>query len=169
MGWGVNGNKTARYSIAVFGEWSSLLSAIGSVTKLQRRHHDITVLGPSDAFGDPALNRLTKRLGSHIERCFSERFELAFNRQDPKLTCTKGPFAVHLTIAVSEGHATLREALQLWMPDMHAARIDEDLRQACLYLWCQVLEPEIEQKVSLALLDMRPLRVELRELRPITE
>lgn len=167
MGWNVNGKVTARYSIAVFGEWSSLLSAIESVTKLQRQHHDITVLGQSDAFADPALDRLAKKLGSQIEQCLSERIELAFEQQHPKLTCTKGPFSVYLAVAVSEGHANLREALKLWMPEIHAARIDKDLKQACLYLWCQVLEPEIEQKVSLALLNMRPMRVELRELRPI--
>lgn len=167
MGWDVNGKKTARYSIAVFGEWPSLISAIGSVAKLQRRHHDITVLGQSEAFSDPALDEHAKRLGNQIERCLSERFELAFDQQDPKLTCTNGPFAVHLTVAANEGHANLRDALKLWMPEIHAARIEEDLKQACLHLWCQVFEPEIEQKVSLALLATRPLRVELRELRPI--
>jgi len=163
----VNGNKTARYSIAVFDEWSSLLSAIRSIVKLQRRHDDITILGRSEAFADPALTGLTKKLGEKVDRCFSECFELAFVQQNPKLTCTKGPFAAHLTVAASEGHVSLREALKLWMPEIHADRINEDLKQACLHLWCQVFEPESEQKISLALLDMRPLRVELRDLRLI--
>jgi hypothetical protein len=163
----VNGNRAPRYAVAVFGEWPLLLSAIRSLAGLDRRRNAVTILGQTAAFADPSLGALVKALGKPIERSFSERFALEFSRQVPALTCTKGPFATQLAIAAKEGRDTLLDALKIWMPETHAARIDNDLKKAHLHLWNRVFDPEGEQKVSLLLLKMRPLRVEVRDLRPM--
>lgn len=156
----------ARYAIAIFRDWSDVLCAVAALSHAPNASCALSLLGLSRLFDDPVLLATMSDLSPALRHAIGTRLTLAFGQLDNALSCTAGALADQL-LHHQQGAKAVVEVLSTWMLTRQAARLDEDIRRSRALLWARLFSPEQEQATCTILLDARPLRLEVHDLKPI--
>ena len=153
-----------RYVLAIFQDWSPLLTAAASLARLPDFGSQIGVLGRSSLFAVPELLTAMSGLDTGFRHGIEQRTKLLFPKPPEEIGCSDGGLARQLSRRIEEGCACLTDALAAWMMAGQAVRLADDISQGRLLLWARLFSPQQEQQGCRLLLVSGPLRVEVHDL-----
>jgi hypothetical protein len=148
--------QTQRFAIATFNSGSDVEIAVRMLARLGADVGDMELLANQQAFSAGAA-----ALGGALT---SAPRQISFPAHTRLISCTPGPIATLLARKQSTGNDRLADALASSIFQRLALSLEQAVEQDRLLLWVLVRNADVERRVGLTLLALKPHSYEVHDI-----